>query len=226
MCQLMGISCNKHAATTFSFTGFSARGGLTSDHVDGWGIAFYDGKGCRVFQDDQPASQSPLADYVRQHPIKAKVVVAHVRKATQGDVHSANCHPFQREWLGRTWVFAHNGDLGRFEAPMTCQDMPVGTTDCERAFCALMSRLRLHFKDWQHPPEWPELAPVLASIAQEDCAADLRWQALREGLGLDTAGGFAALARVAGQADDPLAAPAAALEAQLLASYPALEELA
>lgn len=71
-----------------------------------------------------------------------------------------------------------------------------------------------------------DAAPVLASIAQEDCAADLRWQALREGLGLDTAGGFAALARVAAQVDDPLAPPAAALKAQLLASYPALEELA
>jgi len=71
-----------------------------------------------------------------------------------------------------------------------------------------------------------DAAPVLASIAQEDCAADLRWQALREGLGLDTAGGFAALARVAAQAEDALAGPAAALKAQLLAGYPALEELA
>lgn len=167
MCQLMGMSCNKRAATTFSFTGFSARGGLTSDHVDGWGIAFYDGKACRVFQDDQAASRSPLADYVRQHPIKSKVVVAHVRKATQGDVQSANCHPFQREWLGRTWVFAHNGDLRHFQAPPGCQDMPVGTTDSERAFCAIMGHLRQHFKDHQHPPEWPELAPVLADIAAE-----------------------------------------------------------
>lgn len=163
----MGMSCNNSAATTFSFTGFSARGGLTSDHVDGWGIAFYDGKGCRVFQDELPANNSPLAEYVRQHPIKSKVVVAHVRKATQGAVESANCHPFQREWLGRTWVFAHNGDLRHFEAPWACQDMAVGSTDSERAFCALMSRLRSHFKDRQEPPEWPELAPVLASVTAE-----------------------------------------------------------
>lgn len=167
MCQLMGMSCNNRAVTTFSFTGFSARGGLTSDHTDGWGIAFYDGKGCRIFQDDQPASVSPLADYVRQHPIKSNVVVAHVRKATQGDVQSANCHPFQREWLGRCWVFAHNGDLRDFQAPKDCRDMPVGTTDSERAFCTLMNRLRQHFKARQHPPEWPELAPVLADIANE-----------------------------------------------------------
>jgi glutamine amidotransferase len=105
-----------------------------------------------------------LADYVRRHPIKSKVVVAHVRKATQGDVQSANCHPFQREWLGRTWVFAHNGDLRDFQTPSGCQVMPVGSTDSERAFCAIMSHLRSHFKDRLQPPEWPELAPELARI--------------------------------------------------------------
>jgi glutamine amidotransferase len=45
--------------------------------------------------------------------------------------------------------------------------MPVGTTDSERAFCAIMSRLRSHFKGRLQPPEWPELAPVLASMAAE-----------------------------------------------------------
>ena len=167
MCQLMGMSCNRRAATTFSFTGFSARGGLTSDHIDGWGIAFYDDKVCQVFQDAQPASQSPLADYLRKHPIKSKLVVAHVRKATQGDVQAVNCHPFQREWLGRTWVFAHNGDLGTFQVPPGCQDVPLGNTDSERAFCALMTHLRVHFKDREQPPEWSELAPVLAQYVTQ-----------------------------------------------------------
>jgi glutamine amidotransferase len=45
--------------------------------------------------------------------------------------------------------------------------MPVGSTDSERAFCAIMSHLRCHFKDRLQPPEWPELAPVLARIAAD-----------------------------------------------------------
>ncbi len=73
--------------------------------------------------------------------------------------------------------------------------------------------------------ERKDAVPVLAAIAREDCAADLRWQALREGLGLDSARGFAALAQVTERVDDPLAAPAAALKAQLLAQYPALAEI-
>jgi hypothetical protein len=50
----------------------------------------------------------------------------------------------------------------------------------------------------------------------------VRWQALRECLALDTATGFAALGRLAATTDDPLAAPAQALHAQLLERYPAL----
>jgi hypothetical protein len=70
-----------------------------------------------------------------------------------------------------------------------------------------------------------DAAPVLADIAAENAPADLRWQALREGLGLDTACGFVALAKVAAQPDDPLAKPAGALKSQLLAQYPVLETL-
>ncbi len=71
-----------------------------------------------------------------------------------------------------------------------------------------------------------DAAPVLAEIAGEPASDDLRWQALREGLGLDTARGFAALNRVARMPADPLAAAAAALLRQLVERHPALAALA
>jgi hypothetical protein len=67
-----------------------------------------------------------------------------------------------------------------------------------------------------------DAAPLLAAMAEEAGNPSLRWQALRECLGLDTAHGFAALCSVARRADDPLAAPAGALRAQLLETYPQL----
>ena len=67
-----------------------------------------------------------------------------------------------------------------------------------------------------------DAAPLLAAMAEERGSQSLRWQALRECLGLDTATGFAALCRVACRADDPLAVPAGALRAQLLETYPQL----
>ncbi|MDP3908117.1 hypothetical protein [Novosphingobium sp.] len=67
-----------------------------------------------------------------------------------------------------------------------------------------------------------DAAPLLAAMAQEQGGAGMRWQALRECLGLDTALGFATLRGIAQRAGDPLAAPAGALVAQLLEQYPEL----
>lgn len=71
-----------------------------------------------------------------------------------------------------------------------------------------------------------DAAPLLAAMAEEAGSAPLRWQALRECLGLDSGIGFAALTRIARRAEDPLAHPAAALRANLIETYPQLAEVA
>jgi hypothetical protein len=67
-----------------------------------------------------------------------------------------------------------------------------------------------------------DAAPLLAAMAEEQSSSGLRWQVLRECIGLDSAAGFVALCRISQNADEPLAAPAGALRAQLLESYPEL----
>lgn len=166
MCQLFALNSNAPTAVTFSFTGFSARGGLTGEHADGWGIAFHGEGGCRLFLDDAPACHSPLAAFLRDHPIRATAVLAHIRKATQGPVQLTNCHPFQRQWLGRHWVFCHNGNLADFHPDLDAAHRPVGSTDSEAAFCWLLQQLQRRFAGPQ-APDWPQLAPVLAELAGE-----------------------------------------------------------
>jgi glutamine amidotransferase len=166
MCQLFALSCNVPAAVTFSFTGLAARGGRTGEHADGFGVAFHDDAACRLFVDDQPASRSALAEFLRHHPIRARTVLAHIRKATQGPVRWANCHPFLREWNGRHWSFAHNGDLQGFKPRLVGGLRPVGQTDSERAFCWLLQQLRQRFRSRQ-APGWQQLAPVMAELAAE-----------------------------------------------------------
>ena len=167
MCQLLGMNCNNTAAINFSFTGFAERGGRTADHVDGWGIGFYERSGCRVFHDDQPACTSLLAKFIRDYPIQSRTVISHIRKATQGEVSLANCHPFQREWQGQTWLFANNGDLRDFQPDLTGAYRPVGSTDSELAFCWMMQRLREQFDEWHRPPTWQDLAPLVCAITGE-----------------------------------------------------------
>ncbi len=164
MCQLLGMNCNVPTDICFSFEGFCARGGKTDDHKDGWGIAFFEGLGCRLFLDDKPSVSSAIASFIRQYPIKSMNVIAHIRKATVGPVGLENCHPFQRELWGRYWVFAHNGDVPTLPADNSGFYRPVGQTDSERAFCLILNQLRRTFPDGK--PTIEALYPVLNQITQ------------------------------------------------------------
>lgn len=162
MCQLLGMNCVLPTDIVFSFTGFATRGGRTDSHKDGWGIAFFEGAGVRHFVDYEAAVASPVADLIKRWPIKSKNVVAHIRKATQGEVALENCHPFAREMWGRYWVFAHNGDLKNFTPALDGPFRPVGTTDSERAFCYMLQELRRRFGDIA--PELPALTSALRTL--------------------------------------------------------------
>ena len=141
MCQLLGMNCNTPTDVTFSFAGFAQRGGRTDHHADGWGIAFFEDRGTRLFIDTSAACDSPVAELIRRYPIKSRHVISHIRKATVGQVALQNCHPFVRELWGRYWVFAHNGDLKDYAPHLLGQFRPVGNTDSEQAFCWLMQEL-------------------------------------------------------------------------------------
>ena len=145
MCELLGMNCNVPTDICFSFTGFQARGGATDVHRDGWGIAFFEGKGVRVFLDPQPSCESPVAELVRNYPIHSLNVIAYIRKATQGATGLENTHPFMRELWGRYWIFAHNGNLLDYSPELDGSFLPVGQTDSERAFCHLLQTLRQRF---------------------------------------------------------------------------------
>ena len=133
MCQLLGMNCNTPTDIMFSFEGFRRRGGITDHHADGFGIGFFEGKGVRLFHDDKPSADSPVADLVRAYQIKSENVIAHIRKASQGQTSLANTHPFMSEMWGEYWLFAHNGHLIDFYPEQGEYYHAVGTTDSERA---------------------------------------------------------------------------------------------
>jgi glutamine amidotransferase len=165
MCQLLGMNCATPTDITFSFTGFAARGGHTDHHADGFGVAFFESKACRVFIDNQPSCKSPVAELIKNYPIKSKNVIAHIRKATQGTTALENCHPFMRELWGRHWIFAHNGDLLDYQPALNGQYQAVGTTDSETAFCHIMQGLRQRFGNIEPPT--PELFQAIEELTHE-----------------------------------------------------------
>ena len=162
MCELLGMECNVPTDIGFSFSGLALRGGMRGPHADGWGLALYEGRSARTFLEPAPAANSALAAYIRGNPIKTLLAIAHVRRRTRGPVNLANTHPFVRELWGRHFTFAHNGTVrgirkrlgpGRFR--------PIGTTDSEYAFCALMNRLERAF-----PKGYPEPSALARAVAR------------------------------------------------------------
>jgi glutamine amidotransferase len=144
MCELFAMASRFATQVTFSFEAFARRGGLSAPHRDGWGVAFYDGRDVQLVREPTAAAHSPTVRFLQEHPMRTTLVISHVRLATQGATSLSNTQPHVRELGGRKHVFAHNGHLpaifdDRRLVPARFQ--PVGDTDSEYAFCALLERL-------------------------------------------------------------------------------------
>lgn len=178
-CQLLGMNCATPTDFTFPLKGFCKRGGETDIHSDGWGVAFYEGKGIRQFHESSPACSSPMATFLESNPIRTYNMMSHLRYATVGEVELSNVHPFSREMWGVNFAFAMNGDIPLFKRDPSakletlakknntpCNDQryyhPIGNTDSEAAFCAILNALRVQFQ------QLPSL-PVLRNALQELC---------------------------------------------------------
>ena len=169
MCELLGMSANVPTDICFSFRGLMQRGGATGPHRDGWGIAFYEGRGCRTFHDPTSSVTSPVAQLISHYAIQSRVVISHIRQATHGRVCLENTHPFRRELWGRDWVFAHNGKLKGIKRRPLVHYRPIGTTDSEHAFCWILDQLRQRYPD--NPPRPATLRHVIRELT-EDVARD------------------------------------------------------
>jgi glutamine amidotransferase len=166
MCELLAMSANVPTDICFSFSGLMQRGGNTGPHKDGWGITFYEGKGCRSFKDPLPSAKSPIAQLVTHYPIKSEAVICHIRQANSGLVNLQNTHPFTRQLWGKNWTYAHNGQLADFKIQLPLKlHLPVGETDSEHAFCWILDQL--FEKYGQHPPEAKVLYQYIASLAEK-----------------------------------------------------------
>jgi glutamine amidotransferase len=123
----------------------NALGVLSEQHPDGWGVAFYVEGAPHVARSPSTAGTDKLFHRV-SGVVSSETVLAHVRKATTGEVSVLNCHPFQ---YGR-WTMAHNGDVRRIgehreslvgEIAPKLRRYVLGDTDSEVAFFVFLTRL-------------------------------------------------------------------------------------
>lgn len=146
MCRMLGfrsvINSQVHASL------MSAENSLVHQsniHPDGWGVAYYMADSPHIIKSDLSAFKDNLFSKV-SGIVSSQTVIAHIRKATEGEINILNTHPFQ---FGH-WTFAHNGHIKNFSEvrdqliKLTDKNLSrfiLGSTDSELIFYIILSRI-------------------------------------------------------------------------------------
>jgi len=146
MCRLFGfrsvIKSQVHQSLILAENALKVQG---QDHPDGWGVGYYVARSPHVIK----SSNAVMNDSIFQKisgVVSSETVLAHIRKATSGELNILNTHPFQHG----NWVFAHNGNIKRFSGhrekllQLCSKDLRnfiLGNTDSELLFYLLLSKL-------------------------------------------------------------------------------------
>ena len=173
MCRLFGFRSVILSQVHSSLT--SAENALveqSEEHPDGWGVAYYLANSPHMVKSVQTAITDSLFKRV-SGIVSSQTVIAHLRKATIGQLSIINTHPFQH---GK-WVFAHNGNLKDFDkhrdtiAATVDEDLRryiLGTTDSEMIFY-----LVLHHMRQKHDIHDSDISVAVVADAIRDAVADI-----------------------------------------------------
>ena len=109
MCEIFGVSAlndtvlNDYLRTFFSHSDY---------HPHGWGLACISRDSALIEKESLKASDSHYLRERLSQPVSEKLMLAHIRYATIGNVEYKNCHPFTgRDNTGRRWTLIHNGTI-------------------------------------------------------------------------------------------------------------------
>lgn len=136
MCDLFAASARHHHAFRDSLAAFSLAG---FHNRDGWGIGYHDAEGhAHIEKSAEPAFDGERQDNRLEAVaagVSARQLIAHLRFASIGTSCDANCHPFALPFLGRQWLFAHNGTCREvIDYRTTGSRVAEAATDSARTF--------------------------------------------------------------------------------------------
>jgi predicted glutamine amidotransferase len=167
MCRLLGYCSGAEASLEdlIGADGLREFTGLCALHGDGWGMAWYEGDEPVIRKSPVRADSEPEYDKLAREPL-SDLGLVHLRWATPGlGVNERNSHPFR---YGQ-YVLAHNGAIHPQDRlaemlPPEWEYRLAGTTDSERYFLLVMSRLAGNHGD------------MVAAIADAGAEIDARFE--------------------------------------------------
>lgn len=145
MCELFGFTARSKAGINKWLKIFFSH---SNEHQNGWGLALLDENAFSVGKEPKKALESLYLKNFLSGNIKTAKCIAHIRKATIGDVNEKNTHPFSVcDKFGRRWTLAHNGTIFDSEALAPFQYTQNGTTDSERILLYIVDCINKLDKD-------------------------------------------------------------------------------
>lgn len=139
MCEIFGLTSRDDFTANDYLRIFYSH---SERHPHGWGLACISRSSTLIEKESIKASDSNYLKERLSQPITSKILLAHIRYATIGNVEYKNCHPFTaKDNTDIRWTLIHNGTI--FEHPPLSQYVKkqLGDTDSERILLYLTDRL-------------------------------------------------------------------------------------
>lgn len=139
MCELFGISSARSIPCRDLLRTFFSHG---VDHPHGWGLVHFYGGGVCVEKEPLPSFQSSYLSHRLAEDMMADLLIAHIRKASVGEISYNNSHPFiRKDASGRLWTLAHNGTIYESAELAPYAQVQTGSTDSERILYYLLDQI-------------------------------------------------------------------------------------
>jgi predicted glutamine amidotransferase len=145
MCDLLIMSSAEEYKAPYTLQDFAICG---NRNCDGWGVGYFNENGQAVIRKSRAAAFNPNSDDIDDQYLelsksaRSKSMVGHLRLTSCGITCDQNCHPYKLNFLGRDWIFAHNGTCRRIVDYRTPhQRIEESTTDSARIFEYLRDRI-------------------------------------------------------------------------------------
>lgn len=145
MCDLLTVSSSFSYRATYSIPDFAICG---QRNCDGWGLGYFEEDGTAVVRKSSNMAYDATEDAIDaellelSENVRSRYFLGHVRFASCGATCDENCHPFKLCFLGRDWLFAHNGTCRNIMGYETeNEQVPDATNDSARIFEYLRDRI-------------------------------------------------------------------------------------
>jgi len=143
MCELFGVTANRKIKINDLLKRFFEH---SLEHSDGWGLALLDDNSVSIEKEPVRAMNSLYLKNRLTGRIESSRGMAHIRKATIGDINFSNTHPFtMRDDAGRTWVLVHNGTIFESNILSAYHTKQSGNTDSERILLYIVDHVNRHY---------------------------------------------------------------------------------